>query len=130
MFKWVNKDQGSKLVTLYDSNITLNKGASVQFNSAYSVMLGLDEVGRRLAIRPLNKTEFERGDIPREKLYQISVRSSYSRVSNKIFMNDLTAFLGLDFEQQKMFKYFCEWSESEKALIVDFNRPEEARNGN
>jgi hypothetical protein len=129
MFKWANRDQGPKFVTLYDSNITLNKGASVHFNSAYSVMLGLDEAGRRLAIRPLNKTEFERGDIPKEKMYRISIRSSYSRISNKTFMRDLGQFLALDFEHQKMFKFYCEWSESDKALIVDFNRPEEARNG-
>lgn len=127
MFKWSNKDQGTKLVTLYDSNITLNKGASVHFNNAYSVMLGLDEAGHRLAIKPINKTLVDRGDIPREKLYRISVRSSYSRISNKIFMTDLSRALNLDFEQQKMFKFHCEWSEVEKSLIVDFNRPEEVK---
>lgn len=130
MFRWANKDQGSKLVTLYDSNITLNKGASVHFNHAYSVMLGLDEDGKRLAIKPINKTDFERGDIPREKLYRISIRSSYSRISNKTFLTDLSQFLKLNFEQQKMFKFHCEWSESDKSLIVDFNRPEEVKNGN
>lgn len=129
MFRWANKDQGSKLVTLYDSNITLNKGASVHFNHAYSVMLGLDEDSKLLAIKPINKTDFERGDIPREKLYRISIRSSYSRVSNKTFLTDLSQFLKLNFEQQKMFKFHCEWSESDKSLIVDFNRPEEVKNG-
>jgi hypothetical protein len=127
MFKWANKDQGSKIVTLYDSNITLNKGASVHFNHAYSVMLGLDEANNRLAIKPINKTVFERGDIPREKLYRISIRSSYSRISNKIFLRDLSQFLNLNFEDQKMFKFHCEWSEAEKSLIVDFNRPEEVK---
>ena len=127
MFKWKSKEQGTKFVSLYETNITLNKPASVHFNHAYSVMLGVDSDGKKLGIKPLSKEEFQRGDIGEELLYKISLRSSYARISNKSFVTDLAAQIGLDFETQTMYKLNAEWDDQEKVLVVDLQSLEEER---
>lgn len=125
MFNWKTRNQGSKIVTIYETNITLNKAASTYFNHAYSVLLGIDDDTKQLGIKPVSKEEFERGDIPEEKLYKISARSSYARISNKSFVTDLSKQLGLDFEQNKLYKFSASWNDSEKVLVVDLQSAEE-----
>lgn len=127
MFKWKSKEQGTQFVSIYETNITLNKPASVYFNHAYSVMLGLDEDAQKLGIKPLSKEEFQRGDIAEELLYKISLRSSYARISNKSFVTHLANHLGLDFNQINMVKFDAHWDETEKVLVVDLQSPKEER---
>lgn len=129
MFRWINKDQGNKIATIYDSNITLNKPSSVYFNHAFAVMLGIDESGNKLAIKPLTKEIYERGDIDKEMLYKIGVRSSYARISNKTLIKEIALSFPLDFEKQKMYKFNCDWVEKEKSLVIDLNQPVEVSNG-
>ena len=56
-FVWVSKKPKDGVATLYESNITLNKAASSHFDHAYSVLLGLDEDGKKIGwkdgFRPL-----------------------------------------------------------------------------
>lgn len=129
MFRWINKDQGNKVATIYDTNITLNKPSSVYFNHAFAVMLGVNESTHQLAIKPLTKEMYERGDIDKEMLYKISVRSSYARISNKTLIKEISALFPLDFGKQKMFKFKCDWVENEKSLVIDFNQPVEVNHG-
>lgn len=131
MFRWKTRDQGTKIATIYETNITLNKAASIHFLHAYSVLLGLDESHSRLAIKPLNKQETERGDIPEEKLYRVSVRSSYTRISNKTFITYLSQHVTFNFEDNAMVKFKAEWNDAENSLIIDLKKPEEGlNNGN
>lgn len=127
MFKWKSKGQGRQMVSIYETNITLNKPASVHFNHAYSVMLGLDKDGKKLGIKPLSKEDYQRGDIPEEKIYKISLRSSYSRISNKGFVTHLANKLGFDFTQTNMYKFEAKWDSDEKVLVVDLQSIEEER---
>jgi len=129
MFRWINKDQGNKIATIYDTNITLNKPSSIYFIHAYAVMLGVDEETKKLAIKPLTKELYERGDIDKEMLYKIGVRSSYARISNKTLIKEISALFPLDFEKQKMYKFSCDWEEKEKSLVIDFNQPVEVTHG-
>lgn len=127
MFKWKSKEQGSQFVSIYETNITLNKPASIHFNHAYSVLLGVNDDGKKLGIKPLSKEEYQRGDIGEEMLYKISLRSSYARISNKSFVTHLAAQLGLDFETHTMYKFNAEWDDAEKVLVVDLQSLEEER---
>lgn len=127
MFNWKSREQGTKFVSVYETNITLNKPASIHFTHAYSVMLGIDHEGKKLGIKPLSKEEFQRGDIAEEMLYKISLRSSYARISNKSFVTDLAAQMGLDFDTHTMYKFSAEWDDSEKVLVVDLQSLEEER---
>lgn len=127
MFRWKSKDQGTQIVSIYETNITLNKPASVHFSHAYSVMLGVDSTGQKLGIKPLNKLEYQRGDIGEELLYKISLRNSYARISNKSFVTELAEQLGLDFNTHTMYKYSAKWDDTEKVLVVDLQSSEEER---
>jgi hypothetical protein len=63
MITWFDTKQQDKncIVTIYDSNITLNKHACDMIKNAYTVMLGLDYDNKILYIKPLKKDIATRG---------------------------------------------------------------------
>ncbi|MBU1094026.1 MAG: hypothetical protein KKH01_06160 [Firmicutes bacterium] len=115
---WFNEKPKDCIVTLAAGNITLNKPATVYFENAYSVMLGFDKAKKLIVVKPLNKTDAIRHDIPENQKYRITVRSSYSRVTNKAFMEEMSelANLNLEFETHK---YKANWNSKDQLLIVD-----------
>ncbi len=124
-FEWASRKPREGLATLYESNITLNKSASSHFDSAYSVLLGLDREKKRIAIKPITKQEFQRGTIPDEKRHKITVRPSYARVCNKKFIQDVVEIAGLNLKDNNALKFKTTWNPQEKALIIDLNNVEE-----
>jgi heme oxygenase len=123
-FVWVSKKPKDGVATLYESNITLNKAASSHFDHAYSVLLGLDEDGKKIAVKPITKEEFELGAIPEEKRHKITVKASYARVCNKKFMKEISDLLNIALGDNSSFKYKTKWSREDSALIIDLNKPE------
>lgn len=123
-FVWVSKKPKDGVATLYESNITLNKAASSHFERAYSVLLGLDEDGKKIAVKPITKEEFELGAIPEEKRHKITVKASYARVCNKKFMKEIASLLNIALGDNSSFKFQTRWSREESALIIDLNNPE------
>lgn len=121
-FEWTSRKPNRGKATLYESNITLNKSASTHFEHAYSVLIGLDRTKRRIAIKPVTKQEYERGTIPEEKRHKITVRSSYARVSNKRFMEEVSEFATLDLHENNAFKFDTTWSDESDALIIDLTQ--------
>lgn len=121
-FEWTSRKPNKGKATLYESNITLNKSASTHFEHAYSVLLGLDPDNKRIAIKPVTKQEYERGMIPEEKRHKITVRSSYARVSNKRFMEQVAAIADLELRENNAFKFDTTWSDEDDALIIDLNQ--------
>ena len=115
--KWVSKNFESGTLTIYDNNLTFNQSATNYLDQAYKVMLGLDYKKRMLIVKPVSKDEVLLGAIDDHLLYKISIGTSYSRVTNKKFVNELVALLGLDFESEKSYKYSIEWDDAEKVLI-------------
>ena len=124
-FQWASKKPKDGIATLYDSNITLNKSASAHFDHAYSVLLGIDYNTKRIAIKPITKQAYERGDIPEEKRHKITVRPSYARVCNKKFMKEVASIAAIDLNTNTAVKYKTEWSAKDQALIIDLSEPEE-----
>ena len=123
-FQWVSKKPLDDLATLYESNITLNKSATSYFESAYVVILGLNEKDKLIAVKPLTKEELSLGYIPEEQRHNITVKSSYSRVCNKLFLSEVAELLKLDFTEKNSYKFKAHWDKSEKALIIDLNEEE------
>lgn len=123
-FVWVSKKPKDGVATLYESNITLNKAASSHFERAYNVLLGLDEDGKKIAVKPISKEQFELGAIPEEKRHKITVKASYARVCNKKFMKEIANLLGVTLGDNSTFKFQTRWSRDESALIIDLNKPE------
>ena len=62
MISWWTAKEKNGQATLYNSNITLNKVASVPFEFANRVQVGLDE-NNNIVIEPLSKERVERGTL-------------------------------------------------------------------
>ena len=115
--KWFNEKPKIGVATLTDQNITLNKAATSYFENAYSVMLGISEDESTIVIKPLDKSEAMRHDIPDNKKYRITVRSSYSRVSNKAFMQEISEIFNVDLADEPR-KYPTSWDKKEHILMI------------
>lgn len=115
---WFNEKPKDCIVTIAAGNITLNKAATNFFESAYSVLLGMERNQRLIVIKPLSKAEAIRHDIPESNKYKITVRSSYSRVTNKAFIEEISQLIDVDFNQEAK-KYKATWQSKDQLLMVD-----------
>lgn len=115
---WFNERPKDCIVTLAINNITLNKPATVYFETAYSVMLGMDKEEKLIFIKPLTKARALRHDIADNLKYRITVRSSYSRVANKAFLKEISAFFNIDIESTSR-KYKAIWDSEQQVLIAN-----------
>ncbi|MDO9629587.1 MAG: hypothetical protein Q7I99_06775 [Acholeplasmataceae bacterium] len=115
---WFNEKPKDLVVTLAAGNITLNKPATVYFENAFSVMLGIDKMKKLIVIKPLSKAEAMRHDIPDSSKYRITVRSSYSRVTNKAFMDEICELAGLNLNVETH-KFKATWNHKDQILLVD-----------
>jgi hypothetical protein len=124
-FVWASKKPLDELATLYEANITLNKSATTYFEDAYIVLLGLDKKDNLIAIKPVTKEEISLGYIPKEQQHNITVKSSYSRICNKLFLKEVSELIGLEFlEHHQAYKFHASWDKKENALIIDLNKRE------
>lgn len=104
-FEWSTNDIATMTVTIYESNLTLNKAACVYFEDVNYVLLGIDKNARQIAIKPISKQDIDEGIYPKSQLHRISLGKSYGRISNKSFVYDLIQEFGLDFSKQQCYKY-------------------------
>ena len=124
-FVWASKKPLDELATLYEANITLNKSATAYFENAYIVLLGLDRDKKMIAIKPITKEEITLGYIPHEQQHNITVKSSYSRICNKLFLKEVSNLIGLEFQDHhQAYKFKAFWNKTENALIIDLNKKE------
>ena len=117
-FTWFNEKAKEVIVTLASGNITLNKQGSMCFEHAYNVLLGVDHTSHSIAIKPLDKDESMSQLYPDNKKYKITVRSSYARITNKAFMEEISSLTGLNLEVTPV-KFPATWNEKEQMLIID-----------
>ncbi|AUD63087.1 hypothetical protein BK010_05595 [Tenericutes bacterium MO-XQ] len=115
---WFNEKPKDCIVTLAKGNLTLNKPATTFFETAYSVMLGYNKEDLKIFIKPLDKEHALRHDIPDNNKYRITVKSSYSRVTNKAFMDEVSEMANIDLSEDVK-KYKATWHEKQQILIVD-----------
>lgn len=124
-FVWASKKPLDEIATLYEANITLNKSATSYFEDAYVVLLGLDKENKMIAIKPVTKEEISLGFIPEEQRHNITVKSSYSRICNKLFLKEVAELVGLEYvERHQSYKFKASWDKKENALIIDLNKRE------
>lgn len=115
---WFNEKPKDCVVTLNQGNITLNKMSTTYFENAYSVMLGIEKDKQMIVIKPLLKAEALSHAIPDNKKYRITVRSSYSRVTNKAFIEEITDLFGIDISINPK-KFVATWHAKEQILTVN-----------
>ncbi|MFI3328925.1 MAG: hypothetical protein R3Y05_00410 [bacterium] len=119
---WFNEDQKTLITTIYDNNITLNKSCVNLIENAYSVMLGLDYDQKVIHIKPLTKDVATRGDISEKSQYKITIRSSYARVCNISFINEIKKIIGsIDLKQSPQ-KFIATFDEQNKSFLIDLNK--------
>jgi hypothetical protein len=116
--KWFNEPPKQSIATLTAGSITLNKPATMYFENAYSVMLGIDLDHHMVVIKSLSKSEAVSHAIPDNKKIRITVRSSYSRITNKAFMDDVAELLGISFGENSI-KFPTNWDHKEQVLMID-----------
>jgi hypothetical protein len=123
-FLWASNKPTDGVATLYSSNITLNKAASSHFEHAYGVMLGMDKEKRKIAVKPILKEEVDSGVVPEEKRHKIAVKSSYARISNKKFLNEVAELANIELQDNNFLKFKAIWNKEERLLVIDLNQPE------
>lgn len=115
---WFNEKPKECVITLAAGSITLNKAAANYFEHAYSVMLGIEKSQKLIVIRPLTKAESLLKDIPDSNKYKITVRSSYARVTNKAFVEELQETFQLSIGAEPL-KFRAQWINKEQLMVVD-----------
>lgn len=118
---WFNENQKSLISTIQNNNITFNKTCLNFIQHAYSVMLGVDYDNNIVHIKPLSKEDATRGDITEKEQYKITIKSSYARVSNKMFINEIKKMLKID-DLTDPKKFITLYDEYNKTLIIDLNK--------
>lgn len=117
-FVWAKNDVANTSVTLYETNITLNKAACEPFEDVRYVLLGCDKNVRQIAIKPISKEEVELNLYPRANLHKISLGKSYGRISNKNFMNEIRELFDLDYHADKGIKLDALYDGDNQIMIV------------
>jgi len=115
--QWFSKNlQG--VVTIYETNITLNTVASSYFKNAFATLIGFNKKENILLIKALNKEEAKLGNYSSIDLHDISIKPSYGRINGKGLVKKICEFFSMDFEKQKLYKFPCSWDESNKYLKI------------
>ena len=124
MIEWFDIEKVNKncIATIYDTNITLNKHTCDLIDNPYSVMLGLDYENKLLFIKPLKKDIATRGDIPESRQYNITIRSSYGRISNVEFIKEIKGVLNVDSLKTNPKKFLVEYLSGQEILKIDLSK--------
>ena len=118
--QWLSSKEKIGTASLYKTNITLNTIASVPFEFAYRVQVGIDE-NRNVVIRPLNKDIVQSGDLDEYTIQQIAVKKTYSRISSTILMNKISEILKITLND-KPNKFETSWNEEDNLLTIHIGK--------
>lgn len=113
---WFSLKEKTGTASFYATNITLNTIASVPFEYAYRVQVGMDEKGN-IVIQPLSKDRVIRGDLDEYAIQTIAVKKTYSRISSTSLMKHIGEALGMTFSDTPM-KFETSWDDKENILTI------------
>ena len=120
MISWWTAKEKTGQATLYNSNITLNKVASVPFEFANRVQVGLDD-NQNIVIEPISKDRVERGDPDEYNLLEIKTKPSYSRICSTDLMNFISTSLKLALSTEPL-RFETVWEEENNHLVILVNK--------
>lgn len=123
-FEWSTNDIAKKTVTIYSTNLTLNKAACRHFEEVNYVLLGLDRKNNVLGIKPVRKIELDEDIYSEDQLHRISIGKSYGRISNKNFICELAQKYYLDLSNNKCYKYEAKFDVIHQILLINLRRGE------
>ena len=105
-------------VTIYETNITLNKVAANNFINTYATLIGFNGEDTTLIIKSLSKEEAQNGFYKENDLHPISVKKTYGRVNGKNIIRNISHHFPLDFSSKNSHKFKCEWDQLTHSLII------------
>ena len=68
------------------------------------------------------KEELSMGLYKNIEVHPISIKPSYGRISGRTIINKLCEYYPIDFSENSLKKYECEWSKEDKTLTVFLER--------
>ncbi len=104
-FEWSTNDIATMTLSVYETNLTLNKAACAHFEDVNYVLLGIDKETRQIGIKPVRKQEIDNNIYQKSQLHRFSLGKSYGRISNKSFVYDLSQIFDLDFSKNQCYKF-------------------------
>jgi hypothetical protein len=117
---WFDSKEREGVASLYDNNITLNVEASVPFEYAYRVKVGVDEK-KNIVIAPLSKERVLRGDLDEYSLLEIAYKRSYSRICSTSLMKRIAAETGLTLSKEAK-RFATSWDEDDNLLTIHLDK--------
>lgn len=123
-FEWSTNEVTSLIVSIYETNLTLNRAACQHFEDVNHVLLGIDREAHCIGIKPVSHEEIAQEIYPASQLYKISIGKSYGRITSKPFVEKLKTLLSLDFHQTTCFKYLASYDVIHGILIIDYEKGE------
>ncbi len=114
--QWFSTKEKTGSASFYSTNITLNTIATVPFEYAYRVQVGVDEKGN-IVIQPLSKERVLRGDLDEYAIQQIAIKKTYSRISSTTLMKRISEALNIELSDKPM-KFETTWNEVENILTI------------
>lgn len=106
------------VVSIYETNITLNTVSASRFIDAYKVAIGYNKNDNTLIIKHLTKEEVLSGAFDNCELQTISIKPSYGRINGKEIVKTISKYYYLDFHDKSLYKFDCNWDTASKSLIV------------
>lgn len=118
MYEWLTGNAHTMVVTLYNTNITLNNSAAAYFSDVRYATIGINRDLKQFVIRPVTKREVELKIVQLEHLHKVSIGKGYARISNKIVCDELSAIINENLEGQK---YIARYDDKEKLLVINLS---------
>lgn len=113
---WFEAKERVGQASLTCNYITLNSVASLPFQYAYKVQVGVDEEGN-IAISSLSKERVLRGDLDEYALQNISYKKSYSRICSTELMRQVADETGLVLTETAQ-SFETVWDDKENIMTV------------
>lgn len=108
MYEWIKGNAYHLIVTLYQSNMTLNSAAASYFENVRWVMIGFDRKHKKVAVKPVTKQEVDLKLVPMAQLHKISIGKGYGRISNKSIIQEMQSIMGIPLDGVKVSAQFNE----------------------
>ena len=108
--EWFSSETKNGAASFYSSNITLNTIASVPFEKANRIQVGLDDKNN-VVIKPVSE------EINENAIYQISIKKTYARISSVSLMKKISKELNIVLDDKPV-KYDATWDVTKSILVI------------
>ena len=117
---WFTVKEKVGTASFYKTNITLNTVATIPFEYAYRVQVGMNDEGN-IVIQPLSKERVIRGDLDEYAIQSIAIKKTYSRISSTSLMKNIGEALNIELSDNPV-KFETSWDEKENILTINVKK--------